>query len=88
MKNMIRLDLGDLGFEVFELFSHYFQSVFYEFLIILSPIPTNGYTGGHRELAKRLVGAVLRSCHENPLIKYQWGTWKRYESSFRDFMGI
>ena len=50
-------------FTVLLWFSHHSQG-------FSCPIPTNGYTGGHRELAKRLVGAV-RYLSRKPRIKYQ-----------------
>lgn len=50
-------------FTVLPWFSHHSQG-------FSCPIPTNGYTGGHRELAKRLVGAV-RYLSRKPRIKYQ-----------------
>ena len=43
MKNMIRFDLGDLGFEVFELFSDYSRSVsmiFSSFSVQFQPMAT------------------------------------------------
>lgn len=50
-------------FTVFLWFSHHSHG-------FSCPIPTNGYAGGHRELAKRLVGAV-RYLLRKPRIKYQ-----------------
>lgn len=88
MRNMIRFDWGDLGFEVFKVFSHYFHSASMIFSSFSGVFMSYSNQWLHRWTSR--VGETFGRCRPVLVTKttHQVPIGHGKDMSFRDFMGI